>query len=173
MTQVCQNRYLISKGHRPFVSKSDPTKKPYKAYAFRPLPELPMCTCMPFLTGRKKQAKALNQPVGETVFSCSHLKRLFAETCDYIQTSTDEYQWSGKCPKCGDPLVDTDQVDMPDDPDAQVDDLRKMLAELQGIAPPVTVHNPEPEPTPVATAADPGNQAAVNDLLDDLRKLSQ
>lgn len=127
--QVCKNRFLISKTHRAFASKSDPSKVPYRVYAFRE-GQVPMCTCMPFLAGRKREAKKLGVKTSEISYHCSHLKRVFAETCDWQQLTATDYQWSHKCPQCGDDLVDTDDVSIPDDPEGQIDDLRALLADL-------------------------------------------
>ncbi len=128
--QVCKERHLISKSHYAFPSKSDPTKKPYKVYAFRE-GEPTMCTCYPFLTGRAREAKKLGVTVDKIDWTCSHIKRLMAKTCDWKQETEADYQWSQKCPKCGDELIDDDKITLPDDREGQIDDLRALLRELE------------------------------------------
>lgn len=127
--QICTERYLISKSHKPYPSKSSPTKRPYRVYAFRD-GEPAICTCYPFLTGRKKKAQAEGTAVTQTEFSCSHLKKLYANTCDWIQVTDDDYQWDQRCPKCGEGLVNTDDIDLPDDREGQIEDLRNLLKSL-------------------------------------------
>lgn len=128
--QICRERYLISRSHVAYPSKSDPTKKPYKVYAFRD-GEFPLCTCYPFLTGRVKKAKALGVPVAEVEHTCSHIKKLLGNVCDWKQETEDDYQWNQKCPKCGSELVNTDDIDLPDDRDGQIDDLRALLRDFE------------------------------------------
>lgn len=160
--QVCKERYLISKSNKPFPSKSDPSRKPYRTYAFRD-GEMPMCTCLPFLTGRKREAKKLGVSVGEITYSCSHLKRVLTETCDWRQETDADYQWNQTCPKCGDELIDTDTYDVPDDPEGQIDDLRILLAELKGTG---RVLDPDPEPEAVDRGS---SQDAASALLNALK----
>lgn len=127
--QICRERYLISRSHVAYPSKSDPTKKPYKVYAFRD-GEFPMCTCYPFLTGRVKKAKQLGVPVAEVEHTCSHIKKLLGNVCDWKQETEDDYQWDQRCPKCGEGLVNTDDIDLPDDREGQIEDLRNLLKSL-------------------------------------------
>lgn len=164
MTQICEERYLLSLGYKPNKSKSNPSKV-YRTYAFRD-GEKPFCDCFPFMRGRAKRAKELGVTTDKVDWTCGHLDKLFAETCDWVQGDTDEFRWDATCPKCGGPVVNTDTVDMPEDRDSQVDDLRVLLAELRGEA---VTPAAAPEPTPLA----PNDRAKVDDLLADLKDLSK
>lgn len=124
---MCKERHDIKESHRDYPSKSDPDKS-YRAYAFREAGgELPMCTCMPFLTGRKKKAKEMGVSVHETFFICSHLKDLYNTVCQWVG---DKPARDGSCPSCGGEVVFTDNPGL----NAQelVDDLQGLRTELAG-----------------------------------------
>lgn len=129
MAQQCIQRIAAQHGVH-FTSKSNPDGKGYKAYAYRP-GELPMCTCMPFLRGRKKEAERLGVANNEVAFSCSHLKTLFAEGCDWHETDQTGHQYDNICPQCGSPVVDDGEIaDITDE--AAVASLLSLARELSG-----------------------------------------
>lgn len=106
--QECVQRIAAKHGIR-YKSKSSPDKPGYKAYAYRD-DALPMCTCMPFLRGRKKEAERLGLPVNETAFRCGHLDDLYATGCDWRQDTDSDYQMDNICPQCGSPVVDDGEI---------------------------------------------------------------
>jgi len=137
--QQCKQRAEIAERYREFPSKSNPDKV-YKAYAFRD-GELPMCTCMPFLTGRKKLMNRLNAENGtdlkanEVIFTCSHLKELIGDVCQWVEDDPIDggYQYDDKCPRCHGPLVNSDGSTSTDRAD-MVNELQAMREELGGPA---------------------------------------
>lgn len=145
--QVCKQRQDVANSHVDFPSKSRPDKPPYRVYAFRP-DTLPMCTCMPFLTSRKKAMNADNNRRGgieHYLGSCQHIKKVHADTCQW-----DEGQGGasihGTCPLCGGSTVDVDEHWQPTavatDADDAVAAILRTQAKLRGEEP--------PEPTPKA-----------------------
>lgn len=129
--QMCQARFEIAHSHAEYPSKSNPDKK-YNTYIFREVGNT--CTCFPFLTGRKKLVKNGGSDDEVRNFTCSHVKHLLANTCDWVQQPSDDYEFSGKCPKCGGPVVDADGLIAPDT-DATIADLRALFAELRAASP--------------------------------------
>lgn len=153
--QVCKQRQDVADGHVDFPSKTRPDKPPYRVYAFRP-GGMPMCTCMPFLTSRKKAwtaagGKASGKGVDEFLGTCSHIKKVFKDTCQWDETKGGA-TINGVCPECGGPVVDVDEnrqkVEAPDDPVAAI---LATQARLRGEAPPEPT--PAPEPKQVRPAA--------------------
>lgn len=111
-----------------YKSKSNPDGKGYKAYAYRD-DALPMCTCMPFLRGRKKEAERLGLAANETAFRCRHLDTLYEEGCDWKQDTDSDYQMDNICPQCGSPVVERgEEVDISDE--AAIASLLQMARDL-------------------------------------------
>lgn len=139
--QVCKSRYDIATVGRLFPSSS--SDKVYKVTAFRPN-EFPFCSCPSYIFSRSKQAKAEGVDQRTIPGSCKHLDQTLRDACDWQQERPDQYRFDETCPKCGGPLVDADLAKMlPDDPDASIDDLRALAAELRG------EEAPPPLPKPV------------------------
>lgn len=110
---------------------------------------------MPFLTGRKKAAKAAGTIVDETFFACSHIKKAQADTCDW---SENDAQFPGAridstCPKCKRPTVEQGSgaavLVANDDKRAQLEAARQLRAELTG-----EVYEPLPVPVAVMPVLD-------------------
>lgn len=146
--QMCEQRYRVKVGHVDFPSKSDPSKEPYRVYAFRS-GEPPMCTCFPFLTARKKAAKANGIPTNEALGTCRHIKQVMAETCCWTEEDRLDggYRYDGICPRCGGPLVD-DTGHTADEREVVIGDLVALRAKFS--APPER----EPEQGTVGGNAD-------------------
>lgn len=125
--QECVQRVAAKHGiHYP--SKSNPNGKGYKAYAYRD-DDMPMCTCMPFLRGRKKKAEQEGLHPNEVAFHCGHLDDLYATGCDWRQKTDADYQMDNICPQCGSPVIDDgDIIDISDE--AAIASLLQMARDL-------------------------------------------
>lgn len=143
--QVCAQRHEIALNGRMFPSNSG--SKPHKAYAWRDgAAEVHgcFCSCQAFIFGRSKIAKAEGVSPQEVTFVCKHLQQIFDQTCDWHQTIEAEYRYDRRCPKCGGDVVDADDALIPTDEAGAVDDLRAMLAEMNGEEPPAPLPKPKP-----------------------------
>lgn len=134
MARMCKQRYDVMTSHVDFESASNP-EKTYRVYAFRD-GEVPMCTCFPFLTARKKAAKANGIPTNEALGTCKHLKQVMAETCQWTERDGHGgaigYAYDDTCPNCGGPVVDTDShAPSADDRANIIESLASLHAEME------------------------------------------
>lgn len=130
--QICAKRAEAAQG---IMFPSDSGSKPHKAYAWKEgAAELNgcFCSCKAFIFGRSRIAKAEGTSPQEVTFVCKHLQSVFDNYCGWHQTNENEYRYDRTCPKCGGDVIDTDDNLVPDNPDDAVDDLRAMLAEMNG-----------------------------------------
>lgn len=188
--QLCRVRRNATIKPLEFGSKSNPSKDPYVVYLFRQdkehKVEAPLCTCMPFMTGRKKLAKAEGiDNLDEVFFDCSHIKKAKADTCDWTEFDAEfpGYVYDGKCPKCGGPTVDDDSLGLtgvtktilPADEQQRtnMEEVRKLAAELKGVEyvplPAPVIHVPV---ISAETTGGPGEVQRVEVMADDTLLLS-
>lgn len=142
--QICKARHDATVAPIHFGSKSGgPNAKGYNVYIFRQDNEdrgalAPLCTCMPFLTKRKKLAAANGTPIDETWSTCKHIDEAKANTCDWTEKDKDKpgFVYGTECPKCGGPIVETDApptpVPTPASNKESLEEVRKLAAELKG-----------------------------------------
>lgn len=158
--QLCRARRNATIKPLEFGSKSNPSKKPYVVYLFRQdkehKVEAPLCTCMPFMTGRKRVAKEQGiENLDEVFFACSHIKKAQEQTCDWTEFDADHpgFVYDNKCPKCGGPVTEDESLGLqgvtktilPADEQQRtnMEEVRKLAAELKG-------ETYKPLPVPVA-----------------------
>lgn len=141
MTQVCAQRHKVATDGILFPSKS--SDKVYKVTAFRP-DQFPFCSCPAYIFQRSKIAKAEGVHQNTIPGTCKHLQSVMASACDWRQDTDEQYQFTETCPKCGGPLVEEGDYSIPDDPTHAVDDLRSLLADLNGEEAPAPLPKPEP-----------------------------
>jgi hypothetical protein len=141
MTQVCAQRHKVATEGILFPSKS--SDKVYKVTAFRP-GEFPFCSCPSYIFSRSKEAKKEGVHQNTIPGTCKHLESVLASACDWRQETEEQYQFNGICPKCAGPLVEEGTYEIPDDPAHAVDDLRAMLAEINGEDAPAPLPKPQP-----------------------------
>lgn len=172
--QMCETRWLISKQFKPYPSSSNPNKL-YRLYVWDDQNgKYPLCTCMPYLTGRKRKAVELGVPINRDVeYVCSHQREFWADVaagviCDWKQDTTNDYRYDGHCPKCGGPIVDTEvaNVQIPDDPEGKIADLKALLDEFRGLTTTITGDTDRGLTAPPA-GADP---AKMNAMLNSIKE---
>lgn len=141
--QICAKRKQASEG---IIFPSNSGSKPHKAYAWKEdAPEVhgAFCSCQAYIFGRSKIAKAEGVDPRTVAFVCKHLKVVFDSYCGWKQTGEHDYQYDRTCPQCGGDVIDTDDALIPEDTAGAVDDLRAMLAEMDGEEPPPPIAQPK------------------------------
>lgn len=141
MTQVCAQRHKVATEGILFPSKS--SDKVYKVTAFRP-DQFPFCSCPSYIFQRSKIAKSEGVHQNTIPGTCKHLQSVLASACDWRQETEEQYQFNDICPKCAGPLVEEGSYEIPDDPNIAVDDLRALLAEMNGEDAPAPIPKPQP-----------------------------
>lgn len=131
--QRCAQMHEVATIGRLFPSSS--SDKVYKVTAFRPN-QFPFCNCPAYIFSRSKKAKAEGVHQNSIPGECKHTKTMFASTCQWEQKTTAERRFDDTCPKCGGPVIDTDEVVYEVDERAQIEDLRALAADLLGVEAP-------------------------------------
>lgn len=159
--QKCMQMVRIANGEigARFPSKS--SSKEYRVYAFRE-GEVPFCNCMGFIMSRKKDAVARGIPTENGTGTCPHIREVMAHTCQWQQTTAEDYRYDSTCPSCGGPLWDTDNPVLPADVSGMEQDLEILLTELLDDS---AYGRSVSAPAPVSSGSAP---AATRESLEDL-----